>query len=123
MVRGREEKDRAERKLKVSVRTVWSSELDRDTAAVTSVLISPSAGLMRCQLVVCVENLSLRLFGCKLQGLVGRSNNVCVCVCVCVCATLECKQADVLLVVPVLRFFSAFALPFVSFSCILCYGD
>lgn len=32
-----------ERELKVSVRTVWSSELDRDTAAVTSVLISPSA--------------------------------------------------------------------------------
>lgn len=39
---------------------------------------------------------------------------MCVCVCIyCVCATLECKQADVLLVVPVLRFFShsAFALP------------
>lgn len=34
----------SERELKVSVRTVWSSELDRDTAAVTSVLISPSAG-------------------------------------------------------------------------------
>lgn len=43
----RREEDRKkerERKLKVSVRTVWSSELDRDTAAVTSVLISPSAG-------------------------------------------------------------------------------
>lgn len=53
MVRGRGEKERRieekERgregeKLKVSVRTVWSSELDRDTAAVTSVLISPLAG-------------------------------------------------------------------------------
>lgn len=70
----------------------------------------------------CVENLSLRLVGCKLQGLVGRSNNVCM------CATLECKQADVLLVVPVLSFFfflfpSAFTLPFASFPCILCYGD
>lgn len=47
-MKGREEdrKRRTEgkRELKVSVRTVWSSELDRDTAAVTSVLISPSAG-------------------------------------------------------------------------------
>lgn len=34
----------SERKLKVSARTVWSSELDGDTAAVTSVLISHSAG-------------------------------------------------------------------------------
>lgn len=30
--------------LKVSVRTAWSSELDGDTAAVTSALISPSPG-------------------------------------------------------------------------------
>lgn len=54
MVRGRVEgagrigeKDRGRegRKLKVSVRTECeSSELDRETAAVTSVLISPSAG-------------------------------------------------------------------------------
>jgi len=71
---------------------------------------------MRCQLVVCVwKNLSLCFFGCKLLGLLGRSNNVCVYLCV--CATLEWKQADVLLVVPVLRFFfGAFALPFASLS-------
>lgn len=42
--RSEREKDRARRKLKVSMRTVWPSELDRNTAAVTSVLISPSAG-------------------------------------------------------------------------------
>lgn len=30
--------------LKVSMRTAWSSELDGDTAAVTSALISPSPG-------------------------------------------------------------------------------
>lgn len=40
----KKERGREREKLKVSVRTVWSSELDRDTAAVTSVLISPSAG-------------------------------------------------------------------------------
>lgn len=43
--RAGEQKDRkggqSKRKLKVGMRTVWSSELDRDTAAVTSVLISP----------------------------------------------------------------------------------
>ena len=42
--KGKKDRGREDRKLKVSVRTVWSSELDRDTAAVTSVLISPSAG-------------------------------------------------------------------------------
>lgn len=43
--RRRIEKDRGRyEELKVSVRTVWSSELDKDAAAVTSVLISPLAG-------------------------------------------------------------------------------
>lgn len=83
----------------------------------------PFGWLMRCLRVW--KNLSLRLFGCKLQGLVGRSNNVCM------CATLECKQADVLLVVPVLSFFLLLFLFFLLrlpspsplFPCILCYGD
>lgn len=38
------EGERVGTELKVSVRTEPSSELDRETVAVTSVLISPSAG-------------------------------------------------------------------------------
>lgn len=46
VVRCRVEEERwiEKRNLKVRMRTPWSSELDRNTAAVTSVLISPSAG-------------------------------------------------------------------------------
>lgn len=62
-----------------------------------------------------VETSPFGFFGCKLQGLVGRSNNVCM------CATPERKQADVPLVVPAFSsfFFSPplvllFALPFAS---------
>lgn len=73
----------------------------------------PFSWLMRCCLAVHMENLSLWLFGCKLQGLVGVGGNN-----VCMCATLECKQADVPLVVPAFSSFFpllAFALPFASF--------
>lgn len=56
--RKKEDKEEGQRKrweeLKVRVRTVWSSELDRDTAAVTSVLISPSAGWWSVSVCVCV---------------------------------------------------------------------
>lgn len=41
---GRGERERVRTELKVSARTESSSELDRETVAVTSVLISPSAG-------------------------------------------------------------------------------
>lgn len=37
-------RERVRTELKVSMRTEPSSELDRETVAVTSVLISPSAG-------------------------------------------------------------------------------
>lgn len=41
---GEGERERVRTELKVSMRTEPSSELDRETVAVTSVLISPSAG-------------------------------------------------------------------------------
>lgn len=52
--------------LKVSVRTAWSSELEGDTAAVTSALISPDEMSVRSVCACGKKNVSLQLFGLQI---------------------------------------------------------
>lgn len=96
-----------ERKLKVSVRTVWSLRVGQRHSRSHLCANQPFGWLMRCQLVVCVWKEKTSPFAFLAANCRGWWGGVTMCVYM--CATLECKQADVLLVVPVLRFFFFFS--------------